>query len=110
MYCKASLGVAPKGISKDGGQVQFRIKAEITPDPDIFLRAGYSANAQIVLEERQNVLSIDEKYLKFDDAIPYVEIQTDEQTFERQDVKPGLSDGIHVENLDGLSSGDTIKL
>jgi HlyD family secretion protein len=102
--------IAPKGKSEDKGQVQFQIKADITPDPDVFIRAGYSANAEIVLEERKHVLSIDEKCLRFDDDTPYVEVKKNDQTFERRDVKLGLSDGIHVEILDGLSVEDKIKM
>jgi HlyD family secretion protein len=102
--------IAPKGKSEDKGQVQFQIKAAITPDPDVFIRAGYSANAEIVLEERKHVLSIDEKCLKFDDNTPYVEVQKNDQTFARQDVKLGLSDGIHVEIVGGLTEKDKIKL
>ena len=45
--------IAPKGNSEKEGQVQFKIKAEIRPDPDLFIRAGYSANAQIVLAEKR---------------------------------------------------------
>jgi HlyD family secretion protein len=102
--------IAPKGKSENEGQVQFQIKADITPDPDIFIRAGYSANAQIVLEERKHVLSIDEKCLAFEGDVPYVQIQKDGQRFERRDVKLGLSDGIRVEIVDGLTEKDKIKL
>ena len=102
--------IAPKGKSENEGQVQFQIKAEITPDPDIFIRAGYSANAQIVLEERRHVLSIDEKYLKFEGDMPYVELQKNDQTVERRNIKLGLSDGLHVEIVDGLTEKDKIKL
>jgi len=103
--------IAPKGNNiQNEGQVKFKIKADIEFPPDILIRAGYSANAEIILAERKSVLSINESCLKFDkQQRPYVELQVNNQHFERRDVKLGLSDSIHVEILEGLSLNDKIK-
>ena len=103
--------IAPKG-TEESGAVQFTIKADVTLDDDYFLRAGYSANAEIVLEKKDSVLSIQEALLQFDKKTekPFVEIQTGDNTFEKRDLKLGISDGINVEILEGVTKDDKIKI
>lgn len=102
--------IAPKGNIEKEGQVKFKIMADIKTPPDITLRAGYSANAEIVLAERKNVLAVNESCLRFDhDQRPYVEVLREDQTFEKRYVTIGLSDGIHIEIIKGLTANDTIK-
>lgn len=103
--------IAPKG-TEESGAVQFTIKADVTLDDNYFLRAGYSANAEIVLEQKDSVLSIKESILQFDKKTdkPFVEIKTGEGTFERRDVELGISDGINVEILSGVTGDDEIKI
>lgn len=103
--------IAPKG-TEESGAVQFKIKADVTLDEDYFIRAGYSANAEIVLEQKDSVLSIREALLQFDKKTekPYVEIKTGDQKFERKDIKLGISDGINVEIDSGLTAKDEIKV
>ena len=69
--------IAPKG-TEESGTVQFTIKADVTLDKDYFLRAGYSANAEIILEQKDSVLAIREALLQFDKETdkPYVEVKT----------------------------------
>lgn len=102
--------IAPKGVEEDGA-VQFEIRATIELDESApFLRANYSANADIVLERREQVLSINEALLQFDpEQRPFVEVEVAPQTFERRDVDVGLSDGLQIEVLSGVSESDTIK-
>jgi HlyD family secretion protein len=103
--------IAPKG-TEENGAVQFKIKADVTLDEEYFVRAGYSANADIVLEKKDSVLSIKESLLQFDKKTeePYVEVKTGEQEFERKDVDLGISDGINVEILSGVTEEDDIKI
>ena len=102
--------IAPKG-STVGGAVQFKIKADVTLDKDYFIRAGYSANADIVLERKKDVLSIKEGLLRFDKKTeePYVEIKVGD-TFEKRELKLGTSDGVNVEVLSGVTIEDEIKI
>ncbi|NQW35671.1 MAG: efflux RND transporter periplasmic adaptor subunit [Flavobacteriales bacterium] len=109
---KAKLNfIAPKG-TEENGAVQFKIKADVKLDKDYFIRAGYSANASIILDRRDSVLSIKESLLKFDKKTekPYVEIKKGDQEFEKRDVELGLSDGINVEVLKGVGPEDEIKV
>ncbi len=103
--------IAPKGTD-EGGAVQFKIKADVTLDDKYFIRAGYSANAEIVLAKKDSVLSIKESLLQFDrkTEAPYVEVKVGEQKFERRDIKLGLSDGVNVEILEGVTPEDEIKI
>ncbi len=100
--------ISPKGIEEEGA-IQFEIKAAVELKEGTFLRAAYSANADIVLDSRDSTLAIKEKWLKFDDGKPYVEIETSEQVFEKRTVETGLSDGINVEVVSGLSLDEKIK-
>lgn len=102
--------VAPQGI-EDQGAVQFKIEAMVSLDSSVFVRAGYSANAKIVLQEATDVLAIKEALVQFDEKTnqPFVEVETSVQEFERKAVKLGLSDGIYVAIDSGITTQDAIK-
>ncbi len=100
--------IAPKGI-KENGAIQFTIKARVDLKKNQFLRAGYSANADIVLARKDSVWSIPEALLQFEKEKVFVEIETQPQVFERREIKTGLSDGINIEILEGLKPEDKIK-
>lgn len=103
--------IAPKGVEEEGA-VQFKIEGDLDLNDTINVRAGYSANASIVLEEKKDVISIKEALLQFDKETdkPYVEVKTGENEFERKDITLGISDGIDVEVASGLKEGDEIKV
>ena len=56
--------VAPKGVEENGA-VLFEVKAAVHMPGDAFIRAGYSANAEIVLKRAENVLSVPESCVEF---------------------------------------------
>ena len=103
--------IAPKG-NEEQGAVQFKIEADLFLNDSIFVRAGYSANASLILERKDNVMAVEESLLQFDRKTekPYVEIQIGDQKFERRDIEIGLSDGVNVEVLSGLTEYDKIKV
>ncbi len=100
--------ISPKGVAENGA-IQFEIRAAVKLKEDQFIRAGYSANADIVLERRDSVLAINENLLVFEGDTAYVEVETAPQTYEKRMIKTGLSDGLSIEVLDGLSLEDKIK-
>ncbi len=100
--------ISPKGELIDGA-VQFEIRAAITPEPGLFIRAGSSANADIVLDRRDGVLAVDERALRFDEGQIFVEIEIAPGQFERREIEVGLSDGLKIEILGGLSGGERLK-
>jgi len=102
--------IAPQGKLIDGA-IQFEIKADVILKPGVTMRANYSANADIVLDEKKQVLAVREAVVQYDkDSKPYVEVETSPQTFVRRDVQLGLSDGIHVEVKGGVTKADKIKI
>ena len=100
--------IAPKGASTEG-TIQFEIKAAIDVPKDVFIRAGYSANADIVLDRRTEVLAIRESLLQFEGGKPYVEVEVGPQQFERRPVEVGISDGVQIEVKSGLDREASIK-
>jgi HlyD family secretion protein len=100
--------ISPKGVMEEGA-IQFEIKAKMKLEKGVFIRAGYSANADIVLDRRTQALVIDEGVLQFDDGKPYVEVETAPQTFERREIETGISDGIKIEVKGGLKETDRLK-
>jgi HlyD family secretion protein len=103
--------IAPKGIEETGA-VQFKIEGDVNVDDNFMIRAGYSANASLVLEKKDSVLVIPEALLQFDNETdkPYVEISVGDQKFERRDVETGISDGVNVEIVSGLQESDKVKV
>lgn len=103
--------IAPKGVEENGA-VQFEIKAKVKLSESVFIRAGYSANANIVLDRRDSVMVVSESLIKFEDENKdsiYVEVETDPQVFEKRYIKTGLSDGINIEVLEGIELEDNLK-
>ncbi len=103
--------IAPKG-NEENGAIQFEIKGTLTKADSIFIRAGLSANASIILDRADSVLALKEALVQFDPDTkkPFVEVATGEQQFERRDVELGISDGIFVEVKSGLETDDDIKV
>ena len=100
--------ISPKGVEEEGA-IQFEIKAAIQLQEGSFLRAGYSANADIVLDKRDSVISIKEGNIIFEGDTAFVEVEVGEQEFEKRQIKLGLSDGINIEVVEGLGMDDKIK-
>jgi len=101
--------IAPKG-KEENGAIQFEIKANVVLKENQFIRAGYSANANIVLEKKDSVLVIPEGLLKFEKDSSFVEIETTTpQVFEKRMVKTGISDGINIEIVKGLTKAEKVK-
>lgn len=101
--------IAPKGKEIDGA-IQFEIKAAVKKKEKVTIRANYSANADIVLEEVKQKLAIREALVQYNNDKPFVEIETSPQVFVKKDVTLGLSDGIKVEVKDGVAKTDRIKI
>jgi HlyD family secretion protein len=101
--------ISPKGVEENGA-IQFEIKAAVELKRDQFVRAGYSANADIVLARTDSVLAIQENLLQFEDDSAYVEVETEPQVFEKKFIELGLSDGINIEVKSGLNPEDKIKV
>ena len=103
--------ISPKAVENNGAN-QFELKAAITGLGRTQLRSGYSANAEIVLAQANQVLTVPESAIEFEGNNTYVYIvkgSGEQQTFERRRVVTGLSDGINIEIKSGLSKKDKVR-
>ena len=101
--------ISPKGTIEEG-TVNFKIKAAIkNENTESFLRAGYSANADIILQRKDKVISINERDIVFKDDKAFVELVKGEQEFEEKEIETGLSDGVLIEVVSGLDTTTQIK-
>jgi HlyD family secretion protein len=102
--------IAPKG-TLESGAVFFEMKAKAILPDDVFVRAGYSANAEIILDRAVGAVVVPESCISYEDGETYVYrcIKEDPQEFERQSVKTGLSDGVNIVVTEGLAAGDKIR-
>ncbi len=107
---KATLEyISPKGDTVEGA-IKFQVRAKMVLDEKDFIRAGYSANADIVLDKKEKVLAIKESMLQFKKDSTFVEIEKAPQQFEKRLVKTGISDGINIEILSGIADTDKVKI
>ncbi len=99
--------LSPKARKKDNATV-FDVEVEITDSGNALLRAGYSANADVVIQKKSDVLFIPERLITFRDEGPMVEVQLSPGEIEERTITVGLSDGIRIEVTEGLSQGDNL--
>lgn len=106
--------ISPKGIEKEGA-IKFDIRAKLQLESGDKLRAGYSASADIVLDNKKKILAIKESMLQFGkgekgkDSV-FVEIETSKNKFAKKLIKTGISDGLNIEILSGVTEKDKIKI
>lgn len=100
--------IAPKGKSVEG-TIQFAIEAKVEQKPDLFIRAGYSASADIILNRRIQVLTVEEGNLLFEGEKIFAFVPG-RGGFEKREIQTGLSDGINIEIISGLTMKDRIRL
>ena len=101
--------IAPKGVEENGA-VQFEIRAAVKLKEGQRLRSGYSANADIVLEKRDSVLTVPESIVEFNKQGDSAFVQVkDGEGWKRTWIKTGLSDGINLEVLSGVDASTELK-
>ena len=96
-----------KAEKKDNAAV-FPIEILIPSGSNKVLRAGYSANANIIIRKKINVLTIPERVITFSNDSAYVTMAADTKKDEKRLIKTGLSDAINIEVLSGLKEGDVV--
>lgn len=103
--------ISPKSIENNGAN-QFEIKAAITVPDSVTIRSGYSANAEMVLQQANDALTIPESAVEFSNDSTFVYVLTDSvptQTFERRLITTGISNGIDAEVKQGLKAGESVR-
>jgi HlyD family secretion protein len=103
--------IAPQAQRSEGATL-FDVEIELDPGQEITLRAGYSANADVVIREKTEIVLIPERLVVFSDdgSETFVEIPGigPEAEPEKIAVELGLSDGLNVEVIEGVQVGDQI--
>ena len=106
--------ISPKGAKDYGGATLFQIKAAVTKNENSnFIRSGYSANGEIITAKVDSVLSIPEYALEFSGDSAFVYLVTDKkdakQKYQKTPVKLGLSDGLFVQILEGVTVESNLR-
>ena len=99
--------ISPKATESNGTNL-FEIKASVTVPSDVTIRSGYSANAEIVLEEARDVLTLAESAIQWEGDSTFVYVRNAEG-WDKRPVVTGLSDGVNIEVKSGLSEGETVR-
>ncbi len=100
--------IAPKSKTAEGATL-FDVEIELLPGKDVVLRAGYSANAEIAVREKKDVLLVPERLVTFADGKATVELPAPgDAPPSKKEVKTGLSDGMNVEVAEGLKEKDLV--
>lgn len=100
--------ISPKGI-KEEGTVKFEVKAAVKQSGDRFLRAGYSANGDIIIYKKDAVLAVKERDIIYEDDKTFVEIKNGNE-FDRRQIETGISDGLNTEVISGLDTTVLIRV
>jgi HlyD family secretion protein len=122
MPCRIKVGALPDDIvigqlsriapqaQKSEGATLFDVEIELDPDQEVTLRAGYSANADVVIREKNDIVLLPERLVLFEDDETFVELPGEGPEAEprKVPVELGLSDGLNVEIVSGLSAGDQV--
>ncbi len=124
MPCRIKVGALPDSVvtakvsriapqaQKEEGATLFDVEIELDPDQGVTLRAGYSANADVVIREKKDVLILPERLVTFEDGgeKTWVEVPGPSPESEpvKKDVTLGLSDGLNVEVVSGLTEGEKV--
>lgn len=105
--------IAPKGTDTNG-TIKFNIEGDVYNDSDAYIRAGYSANGEIILSSQKNALLLDEALIQYEKVkgqdTPYVEVKQKDGSFKKTYVKLGASDGINVQILSGIDKNAEVKV
>jgi len=99
--------ISPKA-RKDEGATLFDVEIDIDELGKKFLRAGYSANADIIINKREDIILVPERLVNITDSVRTVEVQDSLGTIAKREIETGLSDGINIEVLAGLDVGELV--
>jgi HlyD family secretion protein len=103
--------IAPQAQQKEGATL-FDVEIELEPNQKITLRAGYSANADVIIREKKDVLTIPERLVTFEDGGKKATVElaggNPKAEPKKVEIKTGISDGLNVEVLSGLKKGDKV--
>ncbi|MFC5871275.1 HlyD family secretion protein [Chryseobacterium arachidis] len=105
--------IAPKG-KDNNGTIKFPVEGDVHNPNNEYIRAGFSANGEIVLNSQKNALLLDESLVQYEKKngkdVPFVEVKQKDGKFKKVYVKLGASDGINVQILSGIDKNAEVKV
>ena len=105
--------IAPKG-KDESGTIKFPIEGDVFNPSNEYIRAGFSANGEIVLSSQKNALLLDESLVQYEKEKgvdkPFVEVKQPNGSFKKVYIKLGASDGINVQILSGIDKNADVKV
>ena len=99
--------ISPKA-HKEEGSTLFEVEIRIDDLGESFLRAGYSANADVIITKKEDIILIPERLIRMRDSVQFVEVQDSTLVITEREVETGLSDGINIEIVTGLDEGEIV--
>ncbi len=99
--------ISPKAHREDGATM-FEVEVEISSAGGHFLRAGYSANADVMITKKVDILLVPERLIKIEDSAATCEVKDTTGAITTREIEVGLSDGINIEILKGLEEGELL--
>lgn len=103
--------IAPKG-TEESGTIKFNVEGNVTNPKGEYIRAGFSANGEVLLSSQKNALLLDESLIQYDKGNnkSFVEVKQPNGSFKKTYVKLGASDGINVQILSGIDKNSEVKV
>ena len=108
LHFEAALEYIAPNATESNGTNLFEIKASVKVPADVTIRSGYSANAEIVLEEVHDVLTLPESAIQYEGEQTFVYV-AGADGYERREVETGLSDGVNIEIKRGLALDEKVR-
>lgn len=99
--------ISPKARKEQSATV-FDVEVRFNEADISKLRAGYSANAEIIIKQAKDILVIPERLVDFRSDSAFVQIVDSLGAKKERVITTGLSDGITIEVVSGLSEGDLV--
>ena len=103
--------IAPKG-TEESGTIKFNVEGNVTNPKGEYIRAGFSANGEVLLSSQKNALLLDESLIQYDKGNnkSFVEVKQPNGRYKKTYVKLGASDGINVQILSGIDKNADVKV
>lgn len=105
--------IAPKG-KDNNGTIKFPVEGDVHNPNNEYIRAGFSANGEIVMSSQKNALLLDESLVQYEKSNgkdkAFVEVKQPDGQFKKVYVKLGASDGINVQILSGIDKNANVKV
>jgi HlyD family secretion protein len=93
---------------KNDNATVFPVEIMLMQTDGAVLRAGLSANAEVIIQERRDVVLIPERTVTFEGGAAWVNVRAADGSAQKRSIKIGLSDAITVEVLEGLTEGEQV--